>query len=259
MNPHGATPGVVLRRTLLRLLIAGAAFSSRAHAGPPLVILDPGVLEPGQWEVITAVSSAAIGDDKFYTAPLVDVSVGLISERLQVAVTYPHVYADIKDSSSNWEFGNLELGATWRFWQDDKWQVALAPIYAFRVTRRTADQGIGSVGDVATLPLVAEYQISPVWRINTSFGYERVESGADLWNYGAAIVHSYNARWELLAELAGAHNRDTGKDVLDIRAGFDYAVTTDFHLLVAVARGLRETGPAEQLDYEVFIGLQFIF
>ncbi|MCX2980465.1 hypothetical protein EYC98_06205 [Halieaceae bacterium IMCC14734] len=241
------------------LILSVAAYTSKTYAGPPLIILDPGVLEPGQWEVITAVSSAAIGEDQFYTVPLLDVSLGLISERLQIAVTYPHVYADTKDNDANWEFDNLELGATWRFWQNERWQLALAPIYAFGVTRRTADQGIGSVGDIATLPLVAEYQINASWRVNTSVGYERVESADDLWSYNAALAHTFNERWELLAELAGARNDDTGKDALDVRAGFDYALAPDFHLLVAVATGLRETDPAEKLDYELFVGLQFTF
>ena len=249
-----------IRRCITTLLVlSSTALSTIARAGPPLIILDPGVLEPGQIEVITAVSSSAIGEDQFYTVPLLDVSLGLISDRLQIAITYPHVHADTKDNDSNWEFDNLELGGTWRFWQNEKWQVALAPIYAFGVTRRTADQGIGTVGDVATIPLVAEYQISPGWRVNTSFGYERVESADDLWSYNVAIAHIYNERWELLAELAGARNDDSGKDVLDVRAGFDYALTPDFHLLVAVATGLREIDPTEKLDYELFFGLQFSF
>jgi hypothetical protein len=258
MTFSAAAPFIVLCTAAL-LLVSSAGLGSRAYAGPPLVIADPGVLEPGQWEVITAVSSAAIGDNDFYAVPLLDVSLGLISERLQISVTYPNIYADTSNSNSNWAFGNLELGATWRFWQNEKWQVALAPIYAFGVTRRTADQGIGNVGDVATLPLLAEYQVSENWRITTAFGYERVESADDLWNYGAAIAHSYNASWELLAELAGARNRDTGKVVLDIRTGFDYAVTPEFHILAAVATGLREVDPSEKLDYEVFLGLQFTF
>jgi outer membrane receptor protein involved in Fe transport len=247
----GLMPGVAL----LFLSLAG----ERAMAGPPLAIGDPGVLDPGRWEVITAVTASSIGEGHFYEAPLLDVSVGLIQDRLQVSATYPFGHADPEGDDDNWEFGNLELGATWRFWENEKLQLALAPSYSFGVTRRTAEQGIGDFGDVAALPLVAEYQVSETWRLNTSVGYESVEDDEDVWVYGAAVAYIPNQKLELLLELAGGTDEDFDEDLLDIRTGFDYAVSDSFHLLFSVATGVRKPGGEEELDYSIFAGLQFFF
>lgn len=252
---------IIKRPGTYRLLLAMACFcvGSKSLAGPPLLIGDPGILEPGQWEVITAITAASIGEGHYYEAPLLDLSLGLVPERLQISATYRYAHADPEGNSSNWDFGNLEIGATWRFWQNDTVQLAFAPGYSFGVTRKTAEQGIGDSGDVAALPLVAEYQINDGWRLNTAVGYELVEEAGDVWAYGLALAHNHSERLELLLELIGAANTDLEDDNLDVRAGFDYAVTTDFHLLFSVATGLREPSRDDKLDYDVFLGMQFLF
>jgi len=66
-----------------------------------------------------------------------------------------------------------------------------------------------------------------------------------------------NERWELLFELSGATDTDFDDDILDARAGFDFAFTEDLHLLFSAATGLREPDGEEELDYDIFLGLQF--
>jgi outer membrane receptor protein involved in Fe transport len=232
---------------------------NKVWAGPPLNIGDPGILDPGQWEVIPALTAASIGEGHYYEAPLLDVSVGLVPDRLQVSATYRYAHADPEGDSSNWEFGNLELGATWRFWENERWKLAFAPVYAFGVTRKTAELGIGESVDVLALPLVAEYQLHERWRLNASAAYNRAEDEGDIWSYGLATVYTCSDRLELLLEFEGAANSDLARDLLDVRAGFDYAFTMDLHLLFSVATGLREPSSAEKLDADVFLGMQFLF
>lgn len=192
-----------------------------------------------------------------YQAPLLDVSLGLIADRVQIAAAYPYVYTDPDHDSSESDFGNLELGIKWRFWNSDKFQVAFAPVYAFGVSRKTALRGIGDDTDVAAFPLALEYQINDRWRLNTSAGYASVDKGDDKWDYGAALAYGLDNRWELLFELAGATDTDFDEDVLDIRAGFDFALTDSVHLLFSAATGLREPGGEEELNYDLFFAVQF--
>jgi hypothetical protein len=243
-----------------RLLLLVLPFlATPATAGPPLAIGDPGVLEPGGWEVIVATTATSIGDGNYYQAPLLDVSLGLISETLQISAVYPFGHADVEDENFDSEFGNLEIGATWRFFQNEQLQLAFAPAYSFGVTRRTAEQGIGDFGDVASLPLVLEYQLSDRWRVNSSAGYEHVEKAGDALSYGAALAYGLSDHWEVLFELVGASNTDLEDDVLDARLGFDYGWNENFHLLFAVATGLREPEPELKMDYDVFFGMQLAF
>jgi hypothetical protein len=176
MRIASCLPGFLLvrnSRLVFSLVFLCAVYP--ALAGPPLTTEDPGILRQGQWEIITAVTSTSIESSDVYQAPLLDVSLGVIANEVQIAVAYPYVYSDPDDDSSESDFGNLELGIKWRFWNSDKLQVAFAPGYAFGATRRAAERGIGEGSEVATFPLAAEYRINDRWRLNTSAGYASVD------------------------------------------------------------------------------------
>ena len=121
----------------------------------------------------------------------------------------------------------------------------------------TALKGIGDDSDVLAFLVPAEYQVNEAWRLNVSVGYASVEDSGDEWGYGAAVAYGLNDRWELLLELSGATNTDFDDDLLDVRAGFDFGVTENFHLLFSAGTGLRELDGEDELDYDVFLGLQF--
>jgi len=253
-TPRDCNPALTCN--LVRALLLGCAIPA-AQAGPPLSIDDPGILAPGQWEIIAAATAASTDSEDAYQAPLLDVSLGLIEDSLQVSAAYPYVRVERKDGSTESEFGNLSLGLKWRFWNSDGLQLAFAPGYAFGVTRTNAENGIGHGGDVALLPVSAEYQINERWRFNGELGYARVEDSTDELTYGAALGYTLNKRWDLLVEIAGASHTDFDDDALNLRVGFDYTVTQDIHLLFSTATGLRERSADDELDYDVYIGVQW--
>jgi outer membrane receptor protein involved in Fe transport len=228
-------------------------------AGPPLHTEDPGILDQGQWEIISAVTATSVDSGNSYQAPLLDVSLGIIADQVQIAVTYPYIYTDPDDESSESDFGNLELGIKWRFWNSDKLQIAFAPGYTFGVNRKTLEHGIGDGDHVALFQLAAEYQINDRWRLNTAAGYASVRGGDDKWDYGSALAYGLNGRWELLFELTGTTDTDFDDDALNIRAGFDLTLTDDVHLLFSAATGLREPDGTEALDYDLYFGIQFFY
>jgi outer membrane receptor protein involved in Fe transport len=230
---------------------------SPAIAGPPLAIDDPGILDAWHWELITATTVTSTDSGDYYQAPLIDVSLGVIQDYVQIAAAYPYVHADPDDGGSEWDFGNLEVGLKWRFVNTDRLQVAFAPIYAFGLTRGDAEKGIGEDSDVAFLPLNGEYQINDAWRVNVEVGYASVDDGGDEWSYGAAVALGLNERLELMVELVGATDTDFDDDLLDGRIGFDLAFTEDLHLLFSAATGLRERSGDDELDYDIFLGLQY--
>jgi hypothetical protein len=240
------------RLVLSLLLSAGGP----ALAGPPLSTEDPGILHQGQWEIISAVTATSIDGGTAYQAPRLDISLGVIADQVQIAAAYPYFYTDPDDESSESDFGNLELAIKWRFWNSNKLQVAFAPVYAFGVSRKTALRGIGDSSDVAIFPLAAEYQINNQWRLISSAGYASVDKGEDEWGYGAALAYGLNNRWELLFELEGATNTDFDGDALNVRAGFDFALTDSVHLLFSAATGLREPDGEEELNYDLYFGVQ---
>jgi len=233
------------------------AFSATS-AGPPLSIDDPGILDPWHLEVITATTVTSTNAGDFYQVPLFDVSLGVIRDYVQVAVVYPYVNVASDDGGSEWDFGNLQVGAKWRFLNSDRLQMAFAPSYAFGVSRSVAEKGLGDNTDVVVFPVNAEYQINATWRLNGEALYASVDDGDDEWGYGAAVAYALNERWELLFELSGTTDSDFDTDFLEARVGFDAALTESVHLLFSMATGLRQSSGEDELDYDIFLGFQFL-
>ena len=244
----------VLRRiSILALLIA--AIPGRLLAGPPLAIDDPGVLDPGQWEFIAAVTVASTNDGDVYQAPILDVSFGL-TPNTQASVVLPYVFVDPKNESSDSDFGNLAIGYKWRFIHNDKLQVSFAPAYAFGISVEAALRGVGDDTDILFLPLNAQYEIGD-WSLNGEWGYVSLQSGGDGWGYGAALSRPVGQRTAMMFEIYGGADTDFDNDDLNFHIGFDTELRPDFHLLFSAGSGLREPAGATKLDFDIFFGLQY--
>jgi hypothetical protein len=225
-----------------------------AKAGPPLTIDDPVILDPGQWEIIGAVSSARRDSGSFYQLPLLDVSVGL-TENTQLSANMPYVLVNPTGEPSKWDFGNLVLGFKWRFVHTENLQVAFAPAYAFGLTASAALLGVGNAENITLLPLDVEYALGN-WTLNGEIGYANVDGDRDGWVYGAAIGHPFGERTQLLFELYGAAGRNFEQDSLNYHIGFDFEITPAWHLLVSGGAGLREPDSFDKLDLDLFLGIQ---
>jgi hypothetical protein len=62
-----------------------------------------------------------------------------------------------------------------------------------------------------------------------------------------------------LAEIAGASDEDFDEQILDLRVGFDVALTENFHLLLSMATGVEAPDRVEELHYDLSFGMQFFF
>jgi hypothetical protein len=69
------------------LFLASILYADNNCAGPPLVIDDPGILKPGQWETILAVDAVNTDFIRTYDLPLLDVSYGLTEDTQMSALT----------------------------------------------------------------------------------------------------------------------------------------------------------------------------
>jgi hypothetical protein len=231
-----------------------AGYSGMTTAGPPLAIDDPGILDPGQWEIIAALSMASADVGDVYEAPILDVSYGL-SANTQVSASMPYVFANPSDDSSASEFGNLAVGFKWRLYNDERLQIAFAPGYAFGIRVSAAIRGVGDDTDILFLPVNFEYALGN-WTVNGEFGYASVKSGTDGWGYGAALGHPLGERTQLMFELYGGADDDFDNDNLNFHIGFDMEMAADWHLLFSAGSGLREPVGSEKLDFDMYLGLQ---
>ena len=63
--------------------------------------------------------------------------------------------------------------------------------------------------------------------------------------------------WSL--EIASGSDEDFDEQILDLRFGFDVVLTEDVHLLFSTATGVEAPGRREELNYHLYLGLQYFF
>ena len=245
----------ILTTALALALLLG--FSS-TWAGSPLSIDDPGILDPGELEIITAVTMTSGDGGDFHELPLLDISLGVVKDYLQVGVGLSHVYVSPSGERSESDFGTPGVGLKYRFINNDRLQVAFAPGYVFGVAGSAADKGIGHTVNVAVFPINAEYQLNDAWRLNGELGYARSDGGDREWGYGVAIAYVADERRELLFEVSGSAGDFLGADFMQARVGIDHALSDSFHLLFSIGTGLREPDLEDSVNLDVFLGFKFL-
>lgn len=243
-------------RVISALLLPFAC--SSALSGPPLTLDDPGILDPGQWEFITAFTETASDAGRHYQTPIIGISLGVIENAFQLGLALPYSHAAPSNGGSEWDFGNLNVGAKWRFFEKNQLQMSFAPYYSFGVRSSAARQGIGNETDVVAFPVNAAYQINDTWRLNSELRYLRPDTGQSSWGYGAAVAYILNQRHELLFGLAGASDRNFDNRSLDVRVGVDAAITDAFHFLFSVGTGLNAPNGASELNHDFFLGFKLL-
>ena len=221
-----------------------------------MVTDDPGILDPGQWEIIVAATWTENKDGhSFKELPLLDVSVGL-TENVQLSAVYPYVFVDLDEQGRGDDFGNFEAALKWRFWNREKLQIAAGAAYLDGISATTARLGIGSDDPIWTLPVVLEYTFGD-WTLDVQATYASIRNQEDEAGYGIALGHPAGSRVQLMAELYGATNSQFEDNFLNFTVGADIEITPSWHLLLSGGSGISEPAGAEVLDYNIFVGIQY--
>ncbi|GAB1595011.1 hypothetical protein [Lysobacter claricitrinus] len=190
-----ATPRAVVAMALLAL--AGTA---RAQAGPPMITNDPDTPGPGVWEINLAAAGGAHNGDWDLSAPDLDINRG-VGERVQLSVhgSWAHARADGGWASG---FGDVELGARWRFLDQDTAGVSVAvqPLWIHGGSPAARRRGLASTNPEWVLPIQAAKEFGSV-SIGTEVARHVVAHEADAWQAGAFVAHDCRRTITCLAEI----------------------------------------------------------
>jgi hypothetical protein len=226
-----------------------------SFAGPPLAIDDPGVLNPGQWEIIGAVTGAGTASTDVFEVPLADVSYGL-TPKTQLGVTLPFAHANVDGEEADRSFSNVTLAFKWQFASREAFQVSFAPGYAFGLSAAAARRGVGNDSGILFLPVNFEYAVGE-WTVNGEFGYASVKDDVDALAYGAAFGHPIAQRTQVMFEIYGGSETDFAGNTMNFHVGFDIELNPKLHWLMSAGSGLWAPQGAEDLDYDFFLGIQY--
>lgn len=245
----------VAQTGIFRLLgLTAASMAQLAFAGPPLSIDDPGILDPGKFEIIVAGASASRESGDELLLPIVDVSYGW-SPDIQLAFVATRAVTDPDGGERKSDFGPAAAGVKWRFLNQERLQMSLAPFFEFLPRDGAADREVAEDLNAWVLPMQLQYEFTN-WRLNTEVGYILEHDAGDAWKFGAAAAYPVNDRVEALVELR--HDTDVEFDERETSylVGIDFSMTESWHLLASAGAALHESGD-DDVDLRTFLGLQW--
>ncbi|HXX35905.1 MAG TPA: transporter [Thermodesulfobacteriota bacterium] len=237
------------------LLSLVPALAGISFAGPPFVTDDPEPVEYRHWEIYLASQNAKDKDGWSGTAPHFEVNYGAWSN-LQLHLIAPLAYVKPDDGPSHYGFGDLELGAKYRFIQESDWRPMVGTFLIFDLPTGNSSRGLGS-GHLRTF--------LPIW-LQKSWGPWTSYGGGGYWiNPGSENKNYWFFGWQVQRDLSkiitlGAevfYNTPTANGEGG-RTGFNVGTIINFtdehHLLFSAGRDIHG-----QNRFSTYISYQLTF
>ena len=227
-----------------------------AWSGPPMVGEDPGILNPGQWEIIAAMNGESRPSTESAQVPLLDVAYGL-TPNTQISVVVPRQHLEPQAESSRTGWGNGQIGYKWRFFSNDTVELAIAPLYSHPLDHGSTVRGLIENVSILSLPVVASVAAGE-WTWNFQVGYSITSTSTNLWDYAVTLGHPLGQSAQLFLEVWGAADDNLDNNAVNYRVGLDFAFSERTHLLAAIGGPITSDLPSdEKLDWDFYLGLQW--
>jgi hypothetical protein len=252
------------------MLLAGNIES--AHAGPPLVTDDTGIVPLGEWQFIVSAQGESRPANDSGSLPAVEVTYGFF-EDMNLTAVVPRQYNKERGEPSKTDFGNAQLNYKWLFYDSDLESsegltLAISPIYSFPLTRTSRIRGLAEDVRVLSMPVIGSWLTGP-WEFVAQASYDLASGDGSVDGVGYGIFAVYNATdsLQLMAEIYGAElsgdgfvdaglNYDEG--FANWRLGALWEMGAGYSLLAAYGGPIDSDLPSDQkLDYDFFLGLQY--
>jgi hypothetical protein len=244
---------------MLRISIAGALeglallCASPVVAGPPYQTDDPEPTDLHRWEIYNFVTVDGAHGDYDGEAGF-DLNYGA-AKGLQLTATLPVAFSDAPESGWRGGRGDLELGAKYRFVNDEKagWQAAVFP----RVILPTSARELGGTRTRLLLPVWVQ-KVFGKTSVFGGGGYE-INPGTgnrDYWQAGAAVTHDFSDKLQLGTEVTWQSSDERGgNDSAGVNVGMIRKLGGPFALLIAA--GPSFSGGQTSFHGYAALGLNF--
>jgi hypothetical protein len=126
----------------LFLVLAVLLLPGSLKAGPPFVTDDPEPVEYKHWEVYVASQLYRDGEGWTGTAPQVEVNYGVVPN-LQLHVIVPDAFTATSSNAKALGFGDVELGAKYRFTQQSRLVPEVATFPLLELPTANQSRGLG--------------------------------------------------------------------------------------------------------------------
>ena len=225
-------------------------------AGPPLVTDDPGILDPGSWEIIIAITGEDRPSGIVTHAPLVDISLGL-STNTQISFYLPHHVTKPKNNTSQKGLGFASMGYKWRVLSTDNWEWAIASNYTFPVSHEIIREDGPDDIRVLGVPLLVSRSAGD-WTWTAQMGWNVGSDGSRFWDYGVAVSHPLSDSMQWMIEVFGSAASLLENNTLGYHLGVDYEMNPALHILASAGSRIKSDAVTdERLNNSFYLGLQW--
>jgi hypothetical protein len=230
---------VIVRHIPLLLAATIAFLPSPASGGPPYTTDDPEPVAYHHWEFYLATQHEVTRDGATGTAPHVEVNYGAVPN-LQLHMIAPLTYAHPSSGSMAYGPGDIELGAKFRFIQEDGVVPMVGTFPLLELPVGSAAKGLGT-GHL--------HGLVPLW-LQKSFGPWMTYGGGGYWiNPGSGNRNFWYLGWLVQVKLMdhaalGAEVFYTtpdhvgGDENLRFNIGLVLDVTDHHHVLLSSGRSI---------------------
>ena len=221
-------------------VLAVMVCATAAHAGPPFFTDDPVPVEYRHWEVYLATQDVSSKDGESGTAPHVEVNYGVVPE-VQLHMILPMAWNRPTGGSTQYGFGDIELGVKYRFIHEGEWIPQAGTFPLAEIPTGDSSRGLGEGRVRMYFPLWLQKSKGP-WTSYGGGGYW-INPGDDNRNYwfaGWEVQRDFSRMVTIGAELFYATEDSTGAgDHLGFNVGGIVNLTDEHHLMCTGGRDLH--------------------
>ena len=216
------------------------ALAGSAFPGPPFVTDDPEPVEYRHWEIYLASEHAKDKDGWSGTAPHFEANYGALPN-LQLHLIAPLAYVKPNDGPSHYGFGDMELGAKYRFIQENDWRPQVGTFTMLEVPTGSSSKGLGSGHVRAFLPIWFQKSFGP-WQSYGGGGYwiNPGSGNKNYWFFGWQVQRELSKAVTVGAEIfynTPSANGEGGRTGFNIGTIINF--TDEHHLLFSAGRGIH--------------------
>ena len=230
-----------------------------AYAGPPFVTDDPEPPELGHWEINSAFAGTLVQGGGNAALPVVDANYGG-APGLQLHIQPQMSYVRTA-TGGHYGFGDLEVGAKYRFIDEDKdgWAPMVAVYPLFDIPTGDKGHGLGAGVGRTFLPIWVQKTIGK-WTVYGGGGYgiNPGDEGKNAWRFGGVALYQFTEKLQFGGELYQQTAQAQGdKDAPGFNLGGGYGLAENLNLLFSAGCGLAHASKNNQ--FSGYLGLQVIY
>jgi hypothetical protein len=227
-----------------------------AYGGPPFVTDDPEPVELHHWEFYIASMHSELGGDWSGTAPHFELNYGAVPD-LQLHTIVPLAYDSPPDGPVRYGWGDVELGAKYRFVQETNGWPQIGAFPLIEIPSGSERENLGNGHAQAFIPLWVQKSWGP-WTAYGGGGYGiNSFSGHNNWGYVGGVLQK-QVLTNLLIGVEIYHQTLYQTDFPNQGTAFNIGTVYDFtdnhHLLFSIGRSID--GP---IGFQCYIAYQLTF